>query len=77
MLSILQSIRAEDPTEPFWSGVHRLAAVNDHVEIQWNEPVAPRLLEEGKVQVECHLYDKEALRRAEELRAPSAEVENA
>jgi oligopeptide/dipeptide ABC transporter ATP-binding protein len=77
LLGILESIRAEDPAEPFWTGLHRLSAGEDGVEIEWNEPVAPRLLPVGAVEVECHLYDDEALRKAEELRAGSAEVEHA
>lgn len=67
LLTLLESIRTEDPTEPFWKGVHRLDAADGGVEIEWNEPITPRLLPVGDVEVECHLYDNEALSKAEEL----------
>jgi oligopeptide/dipeptide ABC transporter ATP-binding protein len=57
--AILESIRAENPEEPFWRGVRRLETAPDHVEIEFREPRTPRLLPHGDVQVECHLYDPE------------------
>jgi hypothetical protein len=48
--------------------VHRLAARDGAVEIEWHEPVEPRLLADGEVEVECHLYDPEARMRAEQVR---------
>jgi oligopeptide/dipeptide ABC transporter ATP-binding protein len=69
LLAVLERIRAEDPDEPFWSGVRRLAAADGHVEIEWWEPVDPRLLPTGPVEVECHLYDEEALAEAERRRS--------
>ncbi len=65
LLSILERLRAEDPAEPFWKGVRRLHAGEDQLEIEWNEPVEPRLVPAGRVQVECHLYDERALGAAE------------
>jgi oligopeptide/dipeptide ABC transporter ATP-binding protein len=59
-LEVLRRFRADDPGEPFWSGVRGLGAEGNHVEIEWWDPVEPRLLESGRVQVECHLYDEEA-----------------
>src|SRR6266542_145962 len=64
LLGLLERIRAEDPDEPFWSGVRSLRAGGHHVEIEWWEPVAPRLLPSGPVEVECHLYDEQALAEA-------------
>jgi oligopeptide/dipeptide ABC transporter ATP-binding protein len=69
LLDVLEKVRDEDPDEPFWSGVQSLSAGSDHVEIQWWEPVEPRLLPSGQVQVECHLYDEEALSEAERRRS--------
>jgi oligopeptide/dipeptide ABC transporter ATP-binding protein len=71
LLSVLESARDDDPAEPFWSGVRRLTAGDDYVEVEWHEPVDPRLLETGGVQVACHLHDPEALRQAEEIRVAS------
>jgi peptide/nickel transport system ATP-binding protein len=67
-LELLEQTRAADPDEPFWRGVHRLAARDGAVEIEWHEPVEPRLLADGEVEVECHLYDPEARMRAEQVR---------
>jgi peptide/nickel transport system ATP-binding protein len=68
LLEVLESVRGEDPDEPFWSGVRELTAGDDNVRIEWWEPVDPRLLPSGSVQVECHLYDEEALAEAERRR---------
>ncbi|MGB2875007.1 MAG: ABC transporter ATP-binding protein [Gaiellaceae bacterium] len=69
LLSLLERVRAQDPDEPFWSGVRSLSAADRQVEIEWFEPVDPRLLPEGPVEVECHLYDADALAEAERRRA--------
>ncbi len=68
LLEILDRIRDEDPDEQFWSGVRELRASDDHVQVDWWDPVDPRLLQSGAVQVECHLYDEEALAEAERRR---------
>jgi len=67
-LELLEQTRAGDPDEPFWRGVHRLETRDGAVEIDWHEPVDPRLLPVGDVEVECHLYDADAVRRAEQVR---------
>jgi peptide/nickel transport system ATP-binding protein len=77
LVALLERIRAEDPDEPFWSGVRRLEVRDRHVEIEWWEPVDPRLLPTGSVEVECHLYDEEALAEAERRRAASAAPQEA
>jgi len=69
LLAVLEKIRQEDPDEPFWSGVESMTAGEKHVDVEWWEPVEPRLLPSGDVQVECHLYDEEALAEAERRRA--------
>jgi hypothetical protein len=62
--SLLERARAADPAEPFWTGVRRISAENGALEVDWHEPVEPRLLPAGKVEVECHLYDESALAEA-------------
>lgn len=69
VLGLLETWRADDPTEPFWRGVRRMAAERDGVEIEWHEPVEPRAHLEGNVEVECHLYDDDALAEAERRRS--------
>ena len=65
---LLDTVRAADPAEPFWTGVSRMADSNGALEIDWHEPVAPRLLPAGPVEVECHLYDDSALAEAAKRR---------
>jgi peptide/nickel transport system ATP-binding protein len=68
LLKVLEGIRAEDPEEPFWKGVKELTAGDNHVQVEWFEPVEPHLVQSGPVQVECHLYDEDALAEAERRR---------
>jgi peptide/nickel transport system ATP-binding protein len=65
---LLDKAREADPAEPFWTGVRRLADSNGALEVDWHEPVEPRLLPAGDVQVECHLYDEAALAEAAQRR---------
>jgi peptide/nickel transport system ATP-binding protein len=65
---LLDNAREADPAEPFWTGVRRLADSNGALEVDWHEPVEPRLLPAGDVQVECHLYDEAALAEAAQRR---------
>jgi peptide/nickel transport system ATP-binding protein len=74
LMAILERARNDDPAEPFWKGVRRIEAVDGAVEIEWHDPLDPRLLPSGDVEVECHLYDDDALRQAREL--SSAERRN-
>ena len=50
--------------EEFEAEVRRIAAENGALEVDWREPVEPRLLPAGQVEVECHLYDESALAEA-------------
>jgi oligopeptide/dipeptide ABC transporter ATP-binding protein len=74
LLAILERLRADDPAEPFWKGVRHLHAGADQVEIEWNEPIEPRLVPAGRVQVECHLYDERALSAAEAAATDTARL---
>ena len=69
LLAVLENARDDNPAEPFWSGVRRMSAGDDYVEVEWHDPVNPRLLDVGEVQAACHLHDPEALRQAEDIRA--------
>jgi peptide/nickel transport system ATP-binding protein len=69
VLALLETVRSESPDEPFWKGVRSLGAAESHAEVELFEPVTPRLLPLGDAQVECHLYDEDALREAERRRA--------
>jgi len=69
VVALLETIRRESPDEGFWTGVERVAADGDHVDIEWFDPVAPRPLERDESTVECHLFDDEALAEADRRRA--------
>jgi len=65
---LLDKARAADPAEPFWTGVQEIRDANGSLEIDWYDPVEPRLLPADSVEVECHLYDETALAEAAERR---------
>ena len=60
----LETARADDPGNPFWKGVRQIVAAEGHVDLEMFEPLAPRQLGVGTSQVECHLFDDEALEEA-------------
>jgi peptide/nickel transport system ATP-binding protein len=70
--ALLERVRAEAPDDPFWRGVALVSPTDRHLDVAFHEPLEPRLLPSGDVDVECHLYDEEALRRAEALRSGRA-----
>jgi peptide/nickel transport system ATP-binding protein len=70
--ALLERVRAEAPDDPFWRGVASVSPTDRHLDVAFHEPLEPRLLPSGDVDVECHLYDEEALRRAEDLRSGRA-----
>ena len=67
VVALLDRIRAADPDEPFWRGVRRLSPGDRHVDFEFVEPIVPRLRPVGRVQVECNLYDDEAVMRAQQV----------
>ncbi|MDH4102691.1 MAG: ABC transporter ATP-binding protein [Thermoleophilia bacterium] len=69
VLTLLETIRRETPDEPFWKGVRKLTAADRYVEVELFTPLVPRLLPLGSSQVECHLYDHDALQEAGNRRA--------
>ena len=71
VVDLLETVREDDPSEPFWTGVQSVTAEGRHVDVEWHEPIAPRPLPAGEVTVECHLYDPDALAEAERRRATS------
>lgn len=63
LLKLLERIRAEDPAEPFWTGVKAMRAGGSHVEIDWHEAVAPQLHGLGPTAAACHLHDPDLIAR--------------
>ena len=73
--ALLESARDDAPSDPFWSGVRSISAGEAGVAVEWHDPVEPRLLPAGGVEVECHLYDAAALEEAARRRsAPGHET---
>ncbi len=68
---VLERARAEDPREPLWRGVRDVGADTNRAEVRFHEPLDPQLLPVDGVSVSCHLYDGEAMRRAELARLDS------
>ncbi len=60
LLALLERARSDDPADPFWRGVRRMAALEDGVEVEWHQPRPLRPLRVDETVVECHLYDEEA-----------------
>ena len=58
-LALLNRIRAENPSEPFWSGVAGLAEDGGGVHVEFRHPTDPALRPAGKVDVACVLYPDE------------------
>jgi peptide/nickel transport system ATP-binding protein len=65
---LLGALRTDAPDDPFWRGVRRIEPDDRGVDVEWHDPVEPRLLRSGDVEVECHLYDDEALAEADRRR---------
>jgi peptide/nickel transport system ATP-binding protein len=66
--AVVDGFRAYAPDDPFWKGVRAVAPGDAGVRLEWHEPVEPRLVPAGEVEVECHLYDEAALAEAERRR---------
>jgi len=69
LVAVVEDFRSDSPDDPFWTGVRSITPAEDRLDVEWHEPVEPRLLDAGRVKVECHLYDDEALAEAERRRA--------
>ena len=69
LADFLESVRSDDPGNPFWRGLRRIVPADSHVDLEWFEPIAPRSLDVGDTRVECHLFDDAALEEAERRRS--------
>jgi oligopeptide/dipeptide ABC transporter ATP-binding protein len=58
---MLDRVRADQPGEPFWTGVRSIDSSRSDAALEFHDPVDPALRPVGDVHVACHLYD-EALR---------------
>jgi oligopeptide/dipeptide ABC transporter ATP-binding protein len=63
---LLERARDEEPDARIWKGVREIEAVPGGARVVFHEGLEPRHLTDDGVEVECHLYDEEAKRRAAE-----------
>jgi oligopeptide/dipeptide ABC transporter ATP-binding protein len=66
---LLEQIQSQNPDARIWKGVRDVQAVEGGAVVQFHEGIEPRHLSDDGVEVECHLYDEEAKRRATEYAA--------
>lgn len=59
LAGLFDTMRAEDPDEPLWKGVDRIAVDGDDVVVQFRDGVDPALTRLRDVDVACHLHDPE------------------
>jgi peptide/nickel transport system ATP-binding protein len=64
---VLEAMRQHAPDDPLWKGVASTEVENDGVRVQFREGLEPRRLDVDGVEVECHLHDPEAIKRAQAL----------
>jgi oligopeptide/dipeptide ABC transporter ATP-binding protein len=66
---LLEHIQSQHPDARIWKGVREIQAVEGGAVVQFQEGIEPRHLADDGVEVECHLYDDEATRRATDYAA--------
>jgi oligopeptide/dipeptide ABC transporter ATP-binding protein len=71
---LLERVRGEEPDARIWKGVREIRAVEGAAAVQFHEAIEPRHLAVDGVEVECHLYDEDAKRRAAEYAAEAAQA---
>jgi hypothetical protein len=71
---LLKRIRSEEPDARIWKGVREIRAADGETVVDFHEGIEPRHLATNGVEVECHLYDEEALRRAAEIAWKPADI---
>jgi peptide/nickel transport system ATP-binding protein len=64
---VLAAMRKDAPDDPLWKGVASTEVLNDGVRVQFHDGLEPRRLDVDGVEVECHLHDPEAIKRAQAL----------
>jgi peptide/nickel transport system ATP-binding protein len=69
LADLLESVRADEPGNPFWRGLRSIVAGAGHVDLEFFEPIAPALRDVAGTLVECHLFDPDAIAEAERRRA--------
>jgi oligopeptide/dipeptide ABC transporter ATP-binding protein len=71
---LLERVQAEEPDARIWKGVREIRAAQGRAVVEFHEGLEPRHLSADGVEVECHLYDEDAKRRAAEYAAKAVET---
>jgi len=58
---MLDRVRADQPGEPFWTGVRSIDPSGTDAALEFHDPLDPALRPVGDVHVACHLYDEALL----------------
>src|SRR5215510_4312417 len=58
VLTVIERLRTEHRDEPLWRGVRSVTADDGGAQVEFHDPIEPRLLQVDDVQVECHLHDQ-------------------
>jgi hypothetical protein len=67
-MGVLEAMRRDAPDDPVWKGVADTGIAPGGASVRFNEALEPRHLKIEQTEVECHLYDDEALAAAERAR---------
>jgi oligopeptide/dipeptide ABC transporter ATP-binding protein len=67
LVRMLEEIRAGQPDEPLWRGVHSITRTAEGARVRFHQGLDPALRPTDGVSVACHLYDPEAMAGAERL----------
>ncbi len=72
---IVERLRADAPEDPFWKGVAQMGVEDGAFAIRYHDGLDPRDVRVGESQLQCHLYDEEALAAAEVARGEASALE--
>jgi peptide/nickel transport system ATP-binding protein len=68
VMGVLEAMRRDAPEDPVWKGVADTGIDPGGARVRFNEALEPRHLKIEQTEVECHLYDDDALAAAEHAR---------
>jgi oligopeptide/dipeptide ABC transporter ATP-binding protein len=69
---LLGRMRKDEPEARIWRGVRSVHSAAGRAVMDFHKGIEPRHLPAGEVEVECHLYDEDAKREAEEAARSSS-----
>jgi oligopeptide/dipeptide ABC transporter ATP-binding protein len=67
-MGVIEAMRRDAPDDPVWKGIAETELDQRGARVRFNEAIDPRHLVVEQTEVECHLYDSEALDAAARAR---------